>query len=270
MASRDESNMDPYASEDESEDSGIQQLLELGYEQLDAFVLWLENYLELDIRTSQQDCFNAEFLLDYLANTFHKSAVEINEFEARWFLFSHYLRKAMADTETEERMPASLERFFRFLEAKYDYTIPDWLLEALREQTTYLRRRHEYAMLDRNNELVWRAGYRRWCAELEDDLDGRCLWLPQDMGKGMTWQERAGWREASLREMATRLWMEERQMLLEEGWDMEVVRTRLTETYLIWLDSPLDVLEAETPREVIVQERLDRAETEGEADTEER
>src|SRR5689334_19597965 len=87
------------------EEADIQSLLDAGYEQLDGFVTWLEETLGLDTRTAQQDCFNAESLLDYLANHQHKAAADINEFELRWFLFSHYIRKAMAEPETEERLP---------------------------------------------------------------------------------------------------------------------------------------------------------------------
>src|SRR5262245_36276391 len=97
----------PYSGEDEA-DSPLQALLDEAYDQLDRFVDWVERYLELDTRIAQQDCFNAEFLIDYLVNQFEKAVAEINEFELRWFLFSHYLRKAMADAETEERLPDSL------------------------------------------------------------------------------------------------------------------------------------------------------------------
>ena len=44
----------------------IQELLDTGYEQLDGFVNWLEENMHMDARTAQQDCLNAESLLDYL------------------------------------------------------------------------------------------------------------------------------------------------------------------------------------------------------------
>jgi hypothetical protein len=263
-----ESNREAPYSDEDAEESDVQAILDESYDQLDRFVLWLEGYLELDTRTSQQDCFNAEFLLDYLASTFRKSATDINEFELRWFLFSHYIRKAMADAETEERLPDSLLRFFHFLEAEDAYTLPKWLAEALSERTYYLSRRQEYSMLDRENELVWQQGYRRWSAELEDHLDARCLWLPADMGKEMRWQEQAGWREGTLREEANQRWQEERAEWLAEGWDFEALRARLTDSYLMWLDTPQERLDNETPREVVAQERLERADMGSESEEE--
>src|SRR5580658_5002886 len=88
--------------EDSEQAAGITELLDIGYQQLDRYVEWSESTLRLDTRTSQQDVFNAENLIDYLANNHRKSVLDMNEFELRWFVFSHYIRKAMADVETEE------------------------------------------------------------------------------------------------------------------------------------------------------------------------
>src|SRR5580700_9883469 len=95
----------------EPDDTGITELLDIGYDQLDRFVEWSESTLRLDARTSQQDVFNAEALMDYLANHHRKLIADVNEYELRWFVFSHYIRKAMADTETEVRLLSSIERF---------------------------------------------------------------------------------------------------------------------------------------------------------------
>src|SRR5688572_19730524 len=116
----------PYGGEEE-EDTPLQALLDDAYDQLDRFVEWVEGYLELNTRTAQQDCFNAEFLIDYLVNQFEKPVAEINEFELRWFVFSHYIRKAMADAETEERLPDSLLRFFHFMGSEEGMTVPAWV-----------------------------------------------------------------------------------------------------------------------------------------------
>jgi len=247
-----------FADEVEGDDPDIEALLNVGYEQLDGFAEWLEASLGLDTRTAQQDCFNAEALIDYLANQQRKAAADINEFELRWFLFSHYIRKAMADAETEERLPDSLRRFFTYLSAEHGYAMPSWMQAALDERPFYLARRQAYADLDSEDEREWEEGFRAWCAELEDDLDTRALWLPRDMGEGMDWGDIMGWREATLQEEANQLWQEERQTLLDDGMDYETARSRLLDSYYLWLDTPQERLEGATPREIVLDERRGR------------
>ncbi|HZT41775.1 MAG TPA: hypothetical protein VFA07_06280 [Chthonomonadaceae bacterium] len=244
----------------DEEDRDIQELLDIGYEQLDGFVSWLEATLGMDTRTAQQDCFNAESLLDYLANYARKTAIDVNEFELRWFLFNHYIRKAMADAETELRLPDSLRRFFLYLEEEHGYTQPDWLYQVLDDRDYYIKRRQEYADLDLVNEQRWQEGFRAWCAELEEDLDTRCLWLPRDLGDGMAWGDVMGWREATLQEEANRIWQEERRQLLEDGLDYEAARQHLLSSYLLWLETPQDRLDGKTPSQDIREERERREE----------
>ncbi len=249
-----------FADPEERDDPEIVAILDSSYAQLDGFVAWLEDALGLDTRTAQQDCFNAETLIDYLANQQHKSVLDMNEFDLRWFLFSHYIRKAMADAETEERLPDSLRRFFAYLASTQGYDTPAWVNSALDERAFYLARRNAYGKLNTRYERKWQAGYRAWCAELEDHLDARGLWLPRELGEGMVWGELMGWREATLRDEANRLWQEEREALLREGLDYETARQRLIDSYHLWLDTPQMRLEGATPRELILEERRERAE----------
>ncbi|MCW3055207.1 MAG: hypothetical protein JWN14_4377, partial [Chthonomonadales bacterium] len=119
--------------EDDELDGGseIGELLDEAYDLLDGFVAWLEGEAGLDTRTAQQDCFNAESLLDYLANHSQKSIREMNEFELRWFVFSHYIRQSIADTETEERLPDSLRRLSVYLRAEQAIDLPEWVQSVL-------------------------------------------------------------------------------------------------------------------------------------------
>jgi hypothetical protein len=248
--------------DDEGEDAEIQDLLDVGYEQLDGFVSWLEERLGVDSRTAQQDCFNAESLIDYLANHQHKTAADVNEFELRWFVFSHYIRKAMADPVTEERLPDSLHRFYEYLRSEHGVQVSPWLYDVLDDRNYYQARRKHFAALNSEDEREWQEGFSAWSRELEEDLDARSLWLPRDLGDGMVWVDPMGWREATLYAEANRQWQNERAHLLEEGLDFESVRDRLYAAYLIWLDAPQDKLDNLTPREVIFDERQERAETE--------
>ena len=252
-----EGSFDGDASDAEAEEN-IQEILELGYDQLDGFRAWVDERLEMGARIAEQDCFIAEFLIDYLANHQRKSVASINEFELRWFMFSHYIRKAMADEETEIRLPESLQRFFGYLRAEHLAVVPAWVPDVLDDVDFYVKRRQQYAALDSLDERAWEAEFRVWCDELEEDLDTRCLWLPRDIGDGIAWSDVMGWREATLNAQANANWQRERAELLEQGLDFETVRDYLMDTYLAWLDTPQGRLDEQNPREVILAERMDR------------
>ncbi len=255
-------------TEDDNPDlEDIQELLDMGYEQLDAFREWVDTRLELGSRIAEQDCFNAEFLIDYLANQHRKSAANINEFELRWFLFSHYIRKAAAEEEIEERLPESLQRFFGFLRREHRELTPEWVEAVLDDTAFYAKRRRDYALLDIEDERAWETGFRAWCEELEDDLDTRCLWLPREIGDGLEWSEVMGWREATLFQEANGNWQRERERLLRNGLDYEAARTQLLDTYEAWMDTPQARLDDETPREVVIAERLEIEEEQDETDS---
>lgn len=249
-----------WQQDDNGDGSKIGDLLDEAYDLLDGFVAWLEGEAGLDTRTAQQDCFNAESLLDYLANHYQKSIRDANEFELRWFVFSHYIRQSIADTETEERMPDSLRRFALYLRAEQSIALPDWLQGVLDDGILYRKRREQYKALNADEEAEWQQGYRLWCEELEDELDVRCLWLPRELGDGMFWGDAMGWREATLYKEANELWQTERAALLLDGMDYESVRSQLLDTYLYWIENEQARLDGSSPRAVILQERSERPE----------
>lgn len=260
MNSKDEENRQNghVGDGDTAEGPDIQELLDLGYAQLDGFVNWLERQLEMDTRTAQQDCFNAESFVDYLANHQRKSAVYANEFDLRWFVFSHSIRKSIADRETQERLPDSLLHFFHYLHAQYGMTLSDWISATLEDNLFFVQRLRALHELASGDEAEWKAGFRDWCEELEDDLDMRCLWLPDDMGEGMVWGEQMGWREATLRDDANGLWQRERDERLADGPSFDAMRERLVASYIIWLDTPQSRLEGASPRQTIRGERAEQ------------
>lgn len=236
----------------------IDTLLQEGYAFLDGFVYWLENRMGIDTRTAQQHCFNAESLVDYLANHHHISALGVDEFSLRWFVFSHYIRKSIADRETKERLLASLDLFYAYLRAEQEMNVPDWVAAILDDIPFYLARLRSYEALDTEDEADWKQGFRDWCDELKGDLEARCLWLPDDMGEGMEWGEQSGWREAALRDEANRLWQQERANLLRDGLHYEAIREHLTVSYLMWMDYPQPKLDHQTPRQTVREERRER------------
>jgi len=242
----------------EAHRSEILDLLELGYEQLDAFVAWDEEAMQVGARIAQQDCFNAELLIDYLANHHQKGISGINEFDLRWFILSHYIRKAQADPETEERLPESLTRFFQFLRMQHSELVPSWLSSVLEDDAFYQHRRLAYHELDQMDEHAWDQEFHEWCRELEDDLDLRGLWLPRDLGDHLQWSPTMGWRESTLQGEANRDWQRERERLVHSGVDFDTIRERLTVEFQLWVDTPQARLDGMTPREVIVAERADR------------
>lgn len=236
---------------------GIEELLDQGYEQLDGFVQWLEAGGE-STRVAQQHCFNAEALLDYLANQQVKSVADADEYDLRWFLFSYAIRKSLADQETASRAPDSLRLFFSYLQQHWETPSLPWLGAVIEERETYHRRCREFAALDETDEQRWQQGFREWCAELEEDLDSRALWLANDLGGGLTWANAMGWQEAALRMQAHRDWQRGREMLLNEGLDADAVRERLTVSLREWMDTAQERLGGATPREAIQGERESR------------
>lgn len=250
----------------EGDENGITELLDLGYQQLDGYLQWSESTLNLDTRTSQQDCFNAESLMDYLANRHKKALCDMNEYELRWFVFSHYIRKAMADVETEDRLLSSLARFMGYLDRQGDVITTDWMRAVLDESAYYQKRRASFHALSAEDEREWKQGFQEWCAELEDDLDLRCLLLPRDLGNGVTWSDNMGWREATLRDEANLLWQRERDQLLTEGMGYEQIRDQLRISYLDWLEMPQSRLDGMSPAEMIVAEKLEAPESEPDED----
>ena len=248
--------------QDDELDGGsvIGELLNEAYELLDGFVAWLEEEAGLDTRTAQQDCFNAESLLDFLANHYQKSIRNMNEFELRWFVFSHYIRQSIADTETQERLPDSLRRFSFYLRAEQAIDLPEWVNSVVDDGILYRKRREQFAGLNADDGAEWQQGYRAWCEELEDELDVRCLWLPRELGDGMFWGDAMGWREATLYKEANELWQSERTNLLLDGMDYESVRSNLLDTYLFWIENEQERLDGRTPRAVILEERSERPE----------
>ena len=117
---------------DERENAGeedIQALLELGYEQLDGFRIWVDERLEMGARIAEQDCFNAEFLIDYLANHQRKGISDINEFDCAGlcsviiFVKRWLMRK-------RKRVCPILQRFFGYLRSEHRELVPAWVGEC--------------------------------------------------------------------------------------------------------------------------------------------
>ncbi|MBC7526495.1 MAG: hypothetical protein H7308_03000 [Chthonomonadaceae bacterium] len=257
----------PSAFDDENLDEGewveeesnlTQEILDKGYELLDGFTEWLDFALKVETRAAQQDCFNAESYVDYLANFAQLSVFEATEYDLRWFVFSYYIRKSLGDEPTELRLLDSLRRFIEYLRAEHGYTVPEHIYATLEDHAFYVRRRAEYHALNPDDERTWADGFENWCSEMETDLDTRCLWLPSDLGEGERWGDTQGWREAALYREAQRLWLKEREELLGFGQDFDSMREELYIIYMDWLDQPQEKLEDDTPRNVIMAERTER------------
>lgn len=241
-----------------------QDILDEGYAILDGFARWLEEELNLDARVTQQDVFNAEMLVDYVAETARVSVMQMTEFDLRWFVYSHYIRNAKAETEIEERLIESLKRFVVYLKQEHGYFPEHWVEEVVNSPEIYTARWQALHQLDAGDEVEWLAGYRTWCAELEDTLDARGLTLPREMGDSLYWGETMGWREGTLRHRAHRMWLLHRAEMIGQGYGFEEMRDRLADAYIYWMDTPQSHLDGLTPKEMVLQERRERAEEEPE------
>lgn len=262
--------MEPEEGWAEQEDTSpdIQELLDEGYETLDRFVSWLETVLQLDTRAIQQDSFNAESWIDYLANHQRKRAEDANEFELRWFVFSHAIRKSLGSLDTQERLLQSLSRFYSFLRTERKFAVPDWLSRVLDEEGAYLKRLHEYRALDAEDEAAWQRGFQAWSEDLADDLNDRVLSLPREIDEVLSWGDAMGWREATLWDEANQNWQQRRIELLENETNFDEIRRELTDEYQAWLNAPQERLDDETPYQLIVEERASAPERDEDADDE--
>ncbi len=251
-----EASIEPYRD--------TQDLLDEGYQLLDGFVNWLETVLGIDTKVTQQDVFNAEMLVDYVAEAAKLPVTQMDEFDLRWFAYSHYIRKANAEQEIEHRLLESLRRFVQYLKAEHGFLPEDWVEEVLGFPEIYMDRWQGLYKLDGGGEVQWLAGYRTWCAELEDSLDARGLALPREMGDSLYWGESMGWREGTLRHRAQRMWLLHRADMIVLGYGFADMRDRLADAYIYWMDTPQSHLDGLTPKEVVLIERRERAEDEPE------
>ena len=246
--------MDNFYEEEELE-TDIQSILDDGYDLLNEFQIWLEKSLNIDSDTSQQECYNAESLLEYLAYRARRHAPQIDEFHLRWFVFSHFIRNSIAGKETEEKLLDSLKHLYQFLYLKQGFMQPDWMSATLEDSAFYLDRRAAYREMNSEDEREWQDQYRDWCEELEQDLDARCLLMPRNLTESLRWGDKMGWREATLYEEANNNWQKGRVELLLDGLDYDAIRYDLTTAYESWLENPQSRLDDETPLMVIFDER---------------
>ena len=254
--------MDSFEEFDLNE-SDIQTILDDGYDMLNEFQEWLEKSLKIDSDTAQQECYNAESLIEYLAYRARRHVQHIDEFHLRWFIFSHYIRNSIAGKETEERLLESISHLYQRLQLFAGFKQPDWMTATLEDQSFYLHRRSEYREMNGEDERQWQDQYRDWCEELENDLDARCLLMPRNLTESLKWGDKMGWREATLYEEANNNWQKERVALLMDGLDYDSIRFDLTSAYNLWLQTEQSRLDEETPLTVILEERAE-AETHNE------
>ena len=140
----------------------------------------------------------------------------------------------MADTETEERLLPSLNRFFGCLAFSGDLKITDWMRSVL-TKPFYVPATSPCRVTRMN--APGKLGFADWCTELDEDLDSRCLLLPSSLGGGISWSETKGWREATLYDEANALWQSERMDLLAGGMHFEQMRDALVLSFQDWADS---------------------------------
>jgi len=228
---------------------------------LEAFLNWMA---ALPDYTSQirWHYANVEAFLDYLSTVAQITVFNLNEFDLRWFLFHYYIRHDSTYMEEEARhiLPTSLALFFRFLKEEKEWEIPQWVFETLQNQAWFETRLVDYQKLSTLDIESAELAYSRWNQELLEDLDNRLLLLPKVLVEGISWNEPAGWREAALYRQALRLWLKLRQELLTDPTLEESdIREILLSAYASWVRTPQERLENQSPIEVILAERDERA-----------
>ncbi|CCW34268.1 hypothetical protein CWRG_00715 [Chthonomonas calidirosea] len=251
-----------YSFVDEESLDSTEDVIEQNDLVLEAFLNWMT---DLTDHTSTQVTWhyaNVEAFLEYLSTVAQTTVFNLNEFDLRWFLFHYYIRhdSSYVEEAAAHILPASLGLFFQFLDEERGWKTPQWILDALRNQAWFEKRLIDYRKLSALDLEAAELAYVRWNQELLEDLDNRLLLLPKELVEGVLWNEPAGWREAALYRQASRLWLRLREELLADATLSESdVREALLSAYTNWVRTPQERLENQSPIEVILAERDERA-----------
>ncbi len=220
-------------------------------EWLDRFTAELEG-AGLSEKTVTTHANNAANLLEYLANWAGVPVAAVHAFDLRSFLFDWYPRKAGATRTEAGRLPASLRRFFAFLDRHGAISCP-WAHEMLKDRKSLL------AHWDASPGGFW------WDEDVIDfrqdhfaELDRLVLSPSLEIPGVLRWGPSQGFIEARLDDELQRHWLLWRDELIETGVDQsDEVRAALDRRAADWLTSPHPSYDGQTPVQAIEAERAE-------------
>jgi hypothetical protein len=218
-------------------------------EMVDRFADWLA---ATGVRPSTVDKHrrNVEDFLRFLEDTQGITAHSVHELDLREFLYDWVHRRSGAGSTRIEAVPASLSRFFAFLESEEQLSLP--IAEELLGERELFRIRARSCP----HQPFWTQATREWMAPLTMDLYSRVL-LPDDgLGEDDEWGDTMGDIEWQLRSELGRRWLGWRDELIREGiTGPPAVREELVRRQRAWERESQEALGGLTPIQAILGER---------------
>lgn len=208
--------------------------------------------------TVDKHWLNADTFLEFLAGYQGVPLRAVHEYDLRVFLHDWFHRKVVSTESQAKAMPASLERFFAFLEAEEGIVCP-WARPVLADRDTYEARRASCP-----GHFFWEDEVQAWRAQEADDLGDHVL-LPDDrLGAGDLWSFTMGPTEAELHQELERRWLLWRDGAIRAGAaEPAAVFEAAAERQHAWEAAPHPGLGGKTPYQAIRAERREREAREG-------
>ena len=135
----------------------------------------------------------------------------VHERDLREFLFDWVHRKSAAPITRIRSVPASLTRFFEFLELQEQIYLP-WAPAVLADRDLFWIRWHS-----RPFELFISEATREWMVPLTDDLHERAFLPDASLGENDEWGDTMGPVEWDLHTQLSRLWLMWRDDVIRGG-----------------------------------------------------
>lgn len=218
---------------------------------LDGYAAWLE---DAGARTAQRHVMNAETWLDFLFGFAGVAPRAATEYDLRLYLYDWFPRKVRVPATWARGLPASLRRFFTFLDETRGVRYP-WAAAVLRDRAAFERRWEAFP-----GGHWWDPEVGRWQAELLGDLAARALVHSPFLGDGEQWGEVMGPTEAMLEHQLQRRWLLWRDEEVRAGLTSpDAVVQALARRQRAWETEPHPGLGGATPLDTILAERRERS-----------
>ena len=197
---------------------------------------------------------NVELFLEYLTNWAVVPVVSVHEFDLRSFLFDWYPRKVHAGKTEAGRLPASLRRFFTFLDRHAGISCP-WAHKLLKDKKSFMAQWEaspDGAWWD-DNIIDWRQDHFA-------ELDRHVLSPSMEVPGVLSWAPAMGFEEATLSGELQRRWLIWRDEIIRAGLEQsDDVREMLEQREAEWLTTPHPHYGGRTPVQAIEAERAEAA-----------
>ena len=193
---------------------------------------------------------NAALFLKYLTNWAGVPVAAVHELDLRTFLFDWYPRKVATSKTEAGRLPASLRRFFRFVERDRGIVCP-WVRELLGDKQSFMARWEASP-----GGFFWDEGVVDWQQNHFATLEVLVLYPSTEIPGVMVWGGMQGITEATLHEELKRHWLLWRDELIRSGiTQSDEVRAVLEKRAAKWLTTPHASYAGQTPVQAIDAER---------------